>query len=157
MANRIVALGDEIQIQTKFVSGHRIVINGSVEHEGKLKPEQPVTIAIGPREYRIELRPVGSIAKVMMTHLEITENGVKLHSGVYDAMGKPVSANQAKANAAVQVCGLMGAACGVAIMLSLNMSSGGVVPGGAVGGAIGGGVGGAIGAGIGSLLFGRRK
>jgi hypothetical protein len=60
-----------------------------------------------------------------------------------------------KTNKAIQVCGVVGAVIGFALMMFLNMATG-VVPGGAIGGAIGGGGGWILGCGIGHLLFGQK-
>lgn len=160
MATTIRVMGDTIKIDKTFVSGKdRVAVNGTVVFEGNAATQGPQRIKVGNREYAVQIEAVSKLAKAILVHLKIYDNGSLVHAGVYDQVGKPVkNVEQAKAksSAGVQMCAFVGAAVGVAVMLGLNNATH-AVPGGAIGGAIGGGVGSAVGWGIGALLFGKRS
>jgi hypothetical protein len=154
MTTATEAHGDTFKFGRAFVSGkHRVWINGQKVFEGKLVYQQPQRIEVGQRQYVITPQMKSSVNDALeVFSVQIHEQGRLIHEGLYDqAGGSFASMQEAKTASNLQVCGIVGAALGLAAMMAGNIATG-IIPGGAIGGAIGGGGGYLIGRGIGSLF-----
>lgn len=156
MATTFLIAGDTIKLNNAFFPGkYRVSLNGDQVFEGKIEQGKAVTFSAEGRGYSLTRQG-------LIYAIDVFENGALVESQTFDQRGKSgVTQAQAKANGAVQACGMLGMGVGLGIMFTLNATTKGAVPGGVIGGAIigaiCGGVGGGVGYAIGKLLFLRQK